>query len=180
MVSEARGQNVEIGVNQTASRDAVVDHVLRLFKARGNPKVSHIFDDLDIDELAGIARELEQDEEVGRIQPEPTRAVAERPTGNHAAVETGRFVMVSHDVLMDVNLSIGARLLYSIMLSYRFGKDFVFPGQERLAHLMNVTSRTIRTYLAELDKARTIRIERRGKTKTNLYHMLRLPQSERK
>ena len=66
-------------------------------------------------------------------------------------------------------ISPAAKLLYGLLLSYAWQDDHCWPGQKRLAGDLDVTDRTIRTWLTELVSARLVTIERRGLAQTNLY-----------
>lgn len=74
--------------------------------------------------------------------------------------------------LLDTNLiSPGAKLAYALLLRYAWQNDYCYPGQERLAADMGVTSRSLITYLKELAKVGFIVIERRGQGKSNVYEL---------
>jgi DNA-binding transcriptional regulator PaaX len=84
------------------------------------------------------------------------------------------FTIIFDDIAKDTRLTIQARLLYVILVSYRRKtanrKSFVFPGQERLAAELGLNTRSVRTYLSELEASGLIVITRRGLT-TNLYDL---------
>jgi hypothetical protein len=52
---------------------------------------------------------------------------------------------------------------------------YAFPGQARLAAILSVTERTVRSYLRELVAAGLIRIEQRGLHQTNRYWLIGAP-----
>lgn len=84
-------------------------------------------------------------------------------------VPKGAFAMIPNDLLRDASLSIQARLLYGILVSYAWQDGFTFVGQETLAADMRLKPRQIRTYLGELSGRKLITSKRRGLTKTNVY-----------
>jgi hypothetical protein len=66
------------------------------------------------------------------------------------------FTMVPNHVLVSSKVSPGAKLAYAMLLKYAWEKDFCYPGQETLAKEMGVSDRSVRTYLQELGKRRTM------------------------
>lgn len=84
------------------------------------------------------------------------------------------FTQIPNIVLRDTRISAGAKVFYGILLSYAWQKDRCFPGQDRLAKDLGVTSRSIRTYLSELSELGIVIVEQRGLTRTNVYRLPRL------
>lgn len=82
---------------------------------------------------------------------------------------TGGFTRTPNDLLEDGTISASARLLYIILLKYAWTVNKAYPGQKRLAKMVGVDDRTIRTYLKELEGKGLISVRRQGLTKTNLY-----------
>ncbi len=72
-------------------------------------------------------------------------------------------------------LSHSAKLTYGIIMSYAWQKGSCFPGQDKLARTLEVSTRSVIEYLKELQSHQLIRIQRRGLGKTNVYHILRYP-----
>src|SRR3972149_985905 len=60
------------------------------------------------------------------------------------------FAAFPYLVLRDVRLSVGARLAYAVLLMYAWQEGSCFPGQERMASDMGVSSRHLRRFLTEL------------------------------
>ena len=58
-----------------------------------------------------------------------------------------------------------------MLLSYAWQNDFCFPGQETLAKDMGVTSRSVRTYLKELEAKKFLTIQQQGQGRVNIYHL---------
>lgn len=85
------------------------------------------------------------------------------------------FTAIPNRVLHDQKLSNNAKMLYCTLLSFAWGKDKVWPGQERLAEFMRVTSRSIRNWLTELEAAGMVTITQRGLNKTNVYTLHLVP-----
>lgn len=84
------------------------------------------------------------------------------------------FAQVPNIVLRDSSLSGNEKTLYALLLSYAWQDAECFPGQERLAKNMGLTSRSIRQLLSELRGHHLIGWKRQGLGKVNLYHINRL------
>ena len=67
------------------------------------------------------------------------------------------------------NVSVGAKVVYSMFLSYAWHNDSCFPGQDRLAQDMGLTRVRVTQLIAELEQFGLVSIQRRGQGKTNLY-----------
>jgi len=67
--------------------------------------------------------------------------------------------------------------LYLNILSYAWYNAKCFPGQETLAEELGVSGRTIRKYLAELEKIGLVSCKRRGLNKTNIYYLNEIPDN---
>lgn len=81
------------------------------------------------------------------------------------------FTQQPNFILENPNISLGAKVTYSLFLKYAWDNDCVFPGQERLAEHMGCAKRSVVTYIQELEKFGLIEIKRRGLGKTNLYKL---------
>jgi DNA-binding FadR family transcriptional regulator len=68
-------------------------------------------------------------------------------------------------------VSVGAKLVYAMLLKYAWDNDACFPGQVKLAEDMGAAERSVRTYLKELETAELLEIKQRGPGKTNLYRL---------
>ena len=75
------------------------------------------------------------------------------------------------NALYDVDVSIGAKHTYSMLLSYAWHNDYCFPGQETLATRMRCSSRSVRTYLKELEAAKLLVIKKQGQGRVNIYQL---------
>lgn len=62
-------------------------------------------------------------------------------------------------------------MTYSLFLHFAWNKDSVFPGQDRLAQHMGMSTSRANEYVKELESAGLIEITRRGQGKTNLYKL---------
>ena len=82
------------------------------------------------------------------------------------------FTQIPNYVLRDIVLSAGARLTFAMLLSYAWQEDSCFPGQERLATDIGVSTRMVRMYLAELRDRGYIDWNQQGLNKTNIYYIL--------
>ena len=81
----------------------------------------------------------------------------------------GNWTPVRNEVWSSSILSQGAKLCYITICSHIWRKQEkeAWPGQKRLARLIGVSDRSIRTYLTELKDAKLITIERKGLNMTN-------------
>jgi len=87
----------------------------------------------------------------------------------------GGFTSVPNRILRNNQISLGARMCYSMLLSYAWQEDFCFPAQVRLAEDLGIGERTVRQYLNELRDTGLISWKQRGLNKPNIYHILKLP-----
>lgn len=85
-------------------------------------------------------------------------------------VEKG-FTQIPNMILTNKDLSIGAKLTYSMLLKYCWYDNKCFPGQETLADNLGASERSVRTWLKELDGYGIIKIKQRGLGKVNLYEV---------
>jgi hypothetical protein len=79
------------------------------------------------------------------------------------------FTQVPNFILKNPRISVGAKIVYAMFLSYAWHNDSCFPGQERLAEDMGLTRVRVTQLSAELEAAGLVSIQRRGQGKTNLY-----------
>lgn len=71
------------------------------------------------------------------------------------------------------NISRGAKDCYVVLQAFLGHNENCWPGQERIAIEMGgVSLRSVRSYIAELERDGFIHIEQRGLGKTNVYRML--------
>ena len=84
-------------------------------------------------------------------------------------VALGGFTQVPNFILRDGNLSAGAKVVYSMFLSYAWNNDHCFPGQERLAEDMGMSRSRVTEFVSELERAGMVEIQRRGQGRTNIY-----------
>jgi hypothetical protein len=81
----------------------------------------------------------------------------------------GGFTQVPNFILRAATLSVGAKVVYAMFLSYAWHNDTCFPGQDRLAQDMGMTRPRVTQLIAELEDFGLVTIQRRGQGKTNLY-----------
>src|SRR5437763_14883228 len=81
----------------------------------------------------------------------------------------GGFTQVPNFILKNADLSLGAKVTYSMFLHYTWHNDYCFPGQERLAADMGMSQSRVSEFIKELQTAALIEITRRGQGRTNLY-----------
>src|SRR3989442_1426280 len=79
------------------------------------------------------------------------------------------FTQLPNFILKDAKLSVGAKVVYAMFLSYGWHNNFCFPGQEKLAADMGLTRPRVTQLIGELEDAGLITIQRRGQGKTNIY-----------
>lgn len=84
-------------------------------------------------------------------------------------VTAGGFTQVPNFILKNPELSSNAKVAYSLLLSYAWNFDRVFPGQERMAKDMGTSQPTVTRSITELEKAGYMEVQRRGQGLTNLY-----------
>ncbi len=79
------------------------------------------------------------------------------------------FTQIPNFVLEDPNISLGAKVAYSLYLKYAWFDEYVFPGQERLAGEAGVSKSRFSEFTRECSEKGLIEIKRRGLGRTNLY-----------
>ena len=79
------------------------------------------------------------------------------------------FTQLPNFILRDPKLSVGAKVVYAMFISYGWHNNFCFPGQEKLAVDMGLTRPRVTQLIGELEAAGLITIQRRGQGKTNIY-----------
>ena len=79
------------------------------------------------------------------------------------------FTQVPNFILRNPDLSIGAKTVYSLFLSYAWHNNLCFPGQATLAQAIGMSVASVNAFIKELEAAGLIEITRRGQGKTNLY-----------
>src|SRR3712207_5540439 len=79
------------------------------------------------------------------------------------------FTQVPNSILKANHLSLGARTLYGVLLSYCYKKDYCYPSYETLMRDLGCHSQALRKYITELIKHGLIVVERNGKGGTNRY-----------
>lgn len=84
-------------------------------------------------------------------------------------VTAGGFTQVPNVLLKNPKLSANAKVVYSMLLSYAWHNNLVFPGQERMADDLGTSQPTIARAIKELETHGWLDVERRGQGKTNLY-----------
>ena len=87
------------------------------------------------------------------------------------ALSLSGFTQVPNAVLKSKEISGGAKLVYSLLLSYAWHNGFCFPGQERLAVDIGISRQSVNTHVKELQRKGFIRIVRRGQGRANVYEL---------
>src|SRR6266436_4922507 len=73
-------------------------------------------------------------------------------------IARGGFTQVPNFILENSALSLGAKVTYSLFLHFAWNKDSVFPGQDRLAQHMGMSTSRANEYVKELESAGLIEI----------------------
>ena len=81
------------------------------------------------------------------------------------------FTQVPNFILEKKDLTIGAKMTYSMLLRYAREKDSCFPGQKTLADQSGMGERSINRHVQELEEKGFISINRRGLGKPNIYSL---------
>jgi len=81
------------------------------------------------------------------------------------------FTQIPNVILKSTKLSGGAKLAYTMLLSYAMGDDQCFPGQDRLGVDMGTSRQSANKYVKELESRGFINIKRRGQGRSNLYEI---------
>src|SRR5213593_1297849 len=84
-------------------------------------------------------------------------------------IARGGFTQVPNFILKNPDLSVGAKVVYAMFLSYAWHNDSCFPGQERLAADMGMSRSRVTEFVGELEEAELVTIRRRGQGRTNIY-----------
>jgi hypothetical protein len=94
-------------------------------------------------------------------------------------VSAGGFTQVPNILLNEAAVSSNAKVVYSKLLSYAWNNNMVFPGQDRMAHDVGLSTATISRALHELELYEWLEIQRRGQGKTNIYVLKYRVQSKK-
>ena len=81
----------------------------------------------------------------------------------------GGFTQIPNAIVRNPDLSMQAKYLYGLLLSYAWQDTETFPGLERLRKDTGAKTETLRKYIYELVEAGVLEVKRRGRGKTNLY-----------
>jgi biotin operon repressor len=79
------------------------------------------------------------------------------------------FTQVPNFILRSATLSMGAKLTYAMFLSYAWGNDYCYPGQQKLAEAIGVSRQSVGTFIRELEAEGLVSVKRRGLGHTNMY-----------
>ena len=79
------------------------------------------------------------------------------------------FTQVPNFILRNPDLSIGAKTVFSLLLSYAWHNDYCFPGQDKLATDIGMSRPSVNAFIKELETCELLTIDRRGLGKTNFY-----------
>lgn len=90
------------------------------------------------------------------------------------------FAQVPVVILQHRKLSDTAKLVYAMMLSYAWHKNYCFPGQAKLANDLGVTPRTIIRAIRNLEENNILETKKRGLGKTNIYILWITPKKDLK
>lgn len=79
------------------------------------------------------------------------------------------FTQLPNFILRDPAISVGAKTVYALFLSYAWHNDLCFPGQDTLAKAIGMSVGSVNAFIKELQVCGLIEVTRRGQGKTNLY-----------
>ena len=116
--------------------------------------------------LQAIERNIELNTKDPILREGFTQVLSRSPTMN-GPKKSGR--PVPNHILRDPEISVGAKIVYSMFLSYPWNNDYCFPGQERLAVDCGSSERSVRTWQKVLEEKELVEVKRRELGKTNLY-----------
>ena len=88
--------------------------------------------------------------------------------GADALSEQG-FVQIPVAIVRNSEIPLGAKMVYTALLSYAWHNDSVFPGQQRLARDAGTARQTVNKYIQELVQAGLVSIKHRGQGNTAIY-----------
>ncbi len=89
------------------------------------------------------------------------------------------YTCVPNAVMVATGLSIGAKMIYGLLLMFAWQDDECFPGQERLAAAASISVRQVQRYLVELKEYGLITWRCRGQNQTNIYYIRDVKKVER-
>jgi len=95
-------------------------------------------------------------------------------------VSAGGFTQVPNFILKNADLSSNAKVAYTLLLSYAWHNDRVFPGQERMAEDMGLSQQSVSRAILELQEIGYLEIQRRGLGLTNVYVLHHTVKQKRK
>ena len=87
------------------------------------------------------------------------------------ALSRNGFTQIPNCVLKSDKLSPGAKLAYTMLLSYAWDNEYCFPGQETLAKDMGSGRRSVVRYIKELEEFKFLKIKKLGQGRVNLYEL---------
>ena len=73
--------------------------------------------------------------------------------------------------MQNPELKLGSRLLYGVLYGYVYGAGQPVPNHATLSRDLGISPRTIRTLIADLERAGLLRVTRVGARKPNLYQL---------
>lgn len=79
------------------------------------------------------------------------------------------FTQIPNAVIRNPALSMQAKLMYGLLLSYAWDDPEAYPGLKRMRRDTGAKEDTLRRYVRELVEHNLIDVKRRGQGKTNLY-----------
>lgn len=79
------------------------------------------------------------------------------------------WAIIPNQLLESKKILPNAKLLWAVLYAHGSTTGTIFPGQERLGKILDISSRQIRTLLANLEEENWVIVNRRGLGKTNTY-----------
>jgi hypothetical protein len=86
-------------------------------------------------------------------------------------LQGGYFIQTMSAFWQRTDLSLEAKGVYALLLTYAGKNDKGWPGQEKLSGQTGLSKNTLRERIEELKDAKLLSVKRRGQGKPNLYHL---------
>ncbi len=79
------------------------------------------------------------------------------------------FTQVPNSILRDAQITVGAKTVYALLLSYAWKNDFRHPNQEQLANDLGMGTADVEVLIEELVRCGLLTITRSGHGRGELY-----------
>lgn len=82
------------------------------------------------------------------------------------------FTQIPNELISNKDINDGAFRTYTVLKSFKYHKNKVFPSQATLAHIRDKTQRTIINHLKLLKRLKIIDYKKRGYSASNIYSFI--------